>query len=119
MVLQQVSSTLWAHWLVPTFILGAVDTKQVALVATLEDLKTGVDKVEEVVGAIKSSGLVVNVFVSQEEAQQHQDVLKKLKAAETVLGVQTWAGERRGVALSHDASQSISDRQPCLIRLPC
>ena len=93
------SSVLWAHWLIRTYTLGALDTKHVALVVRLEALLRNVPEEEGREGGrglpalLKEAGVpVLNIFVSPSLASSHKELCAALSKEGHVLGLETAAG---------------------------
>ncbi len=89
------SSILWAHWLVPTYTLGALDTKHVALVVRLESLVDNLPPGGEATlpAVLKDAGLpLLNIFVSPTLATTQASLCQALAQNGHVLGLETAAG---------------------------
>jgi hypothetical protein len=96
------SSVLWAHWLIRTYTLGALDTKHVALVVRLEALLRNVPEEGGREGGrgggalpalLKEAGVpVLNIFVSPSLASSHGELCAALSKEGHVLGLETAAG---------------------------
>jgi hypothetical protein len=110
----QESSIIWAHWLIRTYTLGALDTKRIALVARLDPLlaalslspspqegeekDTSTDAATALPALLAEAGIAhLNVFVSPALAAEAPDVCRALAKAGHTLGLETAAGACVGV----------------------
>lgn len=92
----QESSIIWAHWLIRTYTLGALDTKRVALVTRLESLLAQLPASNPdttLPSLIEEAGIAhLNIFVSPALAAEAEGVCRALAKAGHTLGLETAAG---------------------------